>query len=75
LVDLSFRFDRPFAVTAYPTELAVLMAGVAARQAASVTARLQAQISRAMPLHGLMSPTHGAFSLPAATALTHWHQG
>jgi hypothetical protein len=62
-VDLSFRFDRDVAVmTAIPTELAVLMVGIAARQAASPTAQLQASLDRSEPAGGLLTPAHGAFN-------------
>ena len=69
-MDLSFRFDRDVAVmTAIPTELAVLMVGVAVRQAASPTAQLQASLDRTRPADGLMTPAHGAFSRAAEIAL------
>ena len=69
-MDLSFRFDRDVTVmTAIPTELAVLMVGVAARQAASPTAQLQASLDRPRPAGGLMAPAHGAFNRAAEVAL------
>jgi hypothetical protein len=69
-VDLSFRFDRDVAVmTAIPTELAVLMVGVAARQAASRTAQLQALLARTTAADALLAPAHGAFSHAAESAL------
>jgi hypothetical protein len=72
-VDLSFaRLDRDFAVTAMPTELAVLMVGVAARQAASQTARAQALLDRIVPANALLAPPHGAFHRATALALANW---
>lgn len=77
-MDLSYRFDRDVldraAVTAIPTELAILMVGVAARQAASPTARLQFDLSYAQPAAGLLAPAHGAFNAEVEAALTRWQQ-
>ena len=74
-MDLSFRFDRDIAVmTAIPTELAVLMVGVAARQAASPTAQLQAVIDRPLPAGALLAPAHGAFNRAMEATLTGWQQ-
>jgi hypothetical protein len=72
-VDLSFaRLERDVAVTAMPVELAVLLVGVAARQAASPTARVQARLATAAPVEALLAPVHGAFHRAAALALTRW---
>jgi hypothetical protein len=72
-VDLSFaRADRDVAVTAMPIELAILLVGVAARQAASPTARAQARLGVALPVDALLAPIHGAFHRAAALALTRW---
>lgn len=72
-MDLSFaRLDRDFAVTAMPTELAVLLVGVSARQAASPTARMQARLSVIKPADMLLAPVNGAFHALAAAALTRW---
>ncbi len=74
-MDLSFaRLDRDVAVTAMPTELAVLLVGVAARQAASPTARFQTQLTITAPAELLLAPAHGSFHGPAALALTRWQQ-
>jgi hypothetical protein len=74
-VDLSFaRWERDVAVTAMPTELAVLLVGIAARQAASPTAFAQAQLAVAAPVEALLAPAHGAFNRTAAQALTRWQQ-
>ena len=72
-MDLSYRFDRNVldraAVTAIPTELAILMVGVAARQAASPTARLQCDLDYSHPADGLFTPAHGAFDADVEAAL------
>ncbi|HVJ02695.1 MAG TPA: hypothetical protein VM662_10965 [Sphingomonas sp.] len=70
-MDLSFaRLDRDVAVTALPTDLAVLLVGVAARQAASPTACTQARLDVPAAADPLLAPEHGAFHGPAAAALT-----
>lgn len=70
-MDLSFaRLDRHVAMTAMPTELAVLLVGVAVRQAASPTACVQARLDVAAPVDRLLAPTDGAFHGSAAAALT-----
>lgn len=72
----SFAIPRgaPFAsvVTALPTELAVLLVGVAARQAASPTARMQARLVTAGVSTSPLVPAGGAFSALAAAALRDW---
>lgn len=72
-MDLSYRFDRNMldraAVTAISTELAILMVGVAARQAASPTARLQFDLDYTQPAGGLFAPPHGAFDAQVEAAL------
>ena len=74
-MDLSFaRLDRDVAVTAMPIELAILLVGVAARQAASPTARAQARLGVTLPVDALMAPIHGAFHRAAALALTRWQR-
>jgi hypothetical protein len=74
-VDLSFaRLEKDIAVTALPTELAVLLVGVAARQAASPTARAQARIGARARKVSLLAPQHGAFHAEAAAALTRWQR-
>lgn len=55
-----------------PIELAILLVGVAARQAASPTARAQARLAIALPVDSLLAPVHGAFHRAAALALTRW---
>lgn len=74
-MDLSFaRWNRETVVTVLPTELAVLMVGVAARQAASRTARLQARLTTVSPQFDLLAPANGAFNRGAATTLTCWQE-
>ena len=74
-MDLSFaRLERDVAVTAMPTELAVLLVGVAARQAASPTARAQARLAAAAPVEALLAPVHGAFHRATAQALMRWQR-
>ena len=74
-MDLSFARSSPFAssVTALPTELAVLLAGVVARQAACPTARAQARLAFvAAALDRPLAPVSGAFNALAAAALRRW---
>ena len=76
-MDLSFpRFDRDAEVTVLPADLAVLMVGITARQAASPTAAAQARASTRFVLASfdsrLLAPLHGAFNGPMAAALTGW---
>ena len=72
-MDLSFsRFDRDAEVTVLPGDLAVLIVGIVARQAASPTAAVQAGFARATIDHKLFAPLHGAFNGPMAAALTRW---
>ena len=68
-MDLSFsRFEADVTVTALPPDLAVLMVGVAARQAASPTAMIQAGLPAAHVVHWF-TPAHGAFNLGVAQLL------
>lgn len=77
-MDLSYRFDMGVfdraVVTAIPTELAILMVGVAARQASTPTARLQSDLSAVRMPDGLFAPAHGAFNAAVEAALTRWKQ-
>jgi hypothetical protein len=57
-----------------PTELAVLLVGVAARQAASPTARVQARIGMAAPADTALAPGHGCFHRAAAWAMADRNQ-
>ena len=70
----SLRFDRTEEVRLLPSDLAVLMVSVAARQAASPTAAFQARISLVNPQATLLAPLDGAFNGPVATALMTWRE-
>lgn len=64
-MDLSFaRFEQDMQVTLLPPDLAVLLVGVAARQALSPTAQAQAVIEREAVNRGdgAFAPADGAFS-------------
>lgn len=69
-LDLSFaRFEHDAQVTMLPPDLAVLLVGVAARQALSPTARTQVGIERRANGGGTFAPAHGAFSRSVAGLL------
>lgn len=59
-------------VTVLPTELAVLLVGIAARQQASPTARMQARLAFVGPAHAPLAPAGGAFHALMAAALRRW---
>ncbi len=69
-MDLSFARFHAAHVAALPVELAVLMVGVASRQAASPTARVQASLVRRVGDVRLLAPLAGSFSATTAAALT-----
>lgn len=73
-MDLSFTlFDRAREVVIRPPDLAVLMIGVARRQADSETAAVQARLwAAADPL--LFQPLHGAFNGPMAATICRWRK-
>ena len=72
-MDLSFtRFERETELTVLPPDLAVLMVGATARQAASRTAAVQAGFLRAPVDPVLFQPLDGAFNGPMARALAWW---
>lgn len=77
-MDLHFApFDRACEVTALPGDLAVLMVGIAARQAASATAIAQARIAAAGRDGGdplLFRPLDGAFNGPMAATVRRWSE-
>ncbi len=58
------RFDRDTELTVLPPDLAVLMVGATARQAASPTAAVQAGFARVSPDPMLFAPLDGAFNGP-----------
>lgn len=72
-MDLHFTpFDRAHEVTLLPQDLAVLMVGVAQRQADSETAAMQARLWAADSV--LFQPLHGAFNGPMAAMIVRWRQ-
>jgi hypothetical protein len=74
-LDLSFnRFDVDAEPVAMPPDLAVLMVGIAARQAASPTAAAQAEFVRATPDPRLFAPVDGAFNGATAHAIEAWNK-
>ncbi|MEO5867462.1 MAG: hypothetical protein ABIS14_13510 [Sphingomonas sp.] len=76
-MDLSFlRFDIDVdaRVTVLPPDLAVMLVGIAARQAASPTARVQARLASAEDRPMFFAPRHGAFNPAMAQLLTGWKQ-
>lgn len=69
-MDLSFtRFEADVTVTALPPDLAVLMVGVVARQAASPTAQAQARLPAPGHIRDWFAPVHGAFNHTVALRL------
>lgn len=74
-LDLSFSpFDRDLELTVLPGDLAVLMVGIAARQAASPTALCHAGVRRARIDHRLFAPIDGAFNGQMASAMITWKE-
>jgi hypothetical protein len=72
-LDLSFARLRPLEATPVPIDLAVLLVGVTARQAASDTARAQARSALVSGATlGWLRPESGAFSGAMAATLTGW---
>ena len=68
------RFDKAVELTVLPEELAVLMVGIAARQAASPTAAHWARLGCNGPEETLLAPLGGAFNGPVADAVMRWKQ-
>ena len=72
-MDLSFPpFVGPTELTVLPADLAVLMAGIAARQSGSTTAGIQADLSYRAVDPRLFAPLDGAFNGPMAAAIIRW---
>lgn len=70
-MDLNFsRFEADVTVVALPPDLAVLMVGVAARQAASPTAMLQARLPVQRDVRNWFAPVHGCFNLAVSQMLS-----
>ncbi len=77
-MDFSFtRFDRASELHMLPADLAVLMVGVAARQAASATAGAQIELARGSspPDPAPFAPPDGRFDPGTAEALAGWKDG
>jgi hypothetical protein len=74
-LDLSFsRFEFDTPLTVLPADLAVMMVGIAARQAASPTARFQARLFNTPAVRSLFAPLHGAFNANMAASLIRWKE-
>ncbi len=79
-MDLSFaRFDRTQELQPLSGDLAVLLVGVAARQAASPTAAVQAAAEQAPDIvddaeRRLFAPDDGAFNGDMAAAINRWSE-
>ncbi|MBN8809618.1 MAG: hypothetical protein J0I47_15470 [Sphingomonas sp.] len=72
-MDLSYlRFEHDARAAVLPPDLAVLLVGVAARQAASPTARAQAVFDRPVALDLPFRPAGGAFDVRQAERLRRW---
>ncbi len=69
-MDLSFKFERNACVTPIEPDLAVLLVGIAARQAASPTAGLQARLCGTAIARTMLAPLDGAFHAAASHAVT-----
>lgn len=66
------RLDRHRELTVLPPDLAVLMVGVSARQAASPTAARWARMAAEPPDRSLLAPAEGSFNAVMAASLTEW---
>ena len=74
-MDLSFsRFEQDSTVTALPGDLAVLMVGIAARQATSPTALIESRTTLPFVTPMLLQPAHGAFNRAMAATIRQWKQ-
>ena len=66
-MDLSYlRFDYDASVAVLPPDLAVLMVGISARQAASPTALYHARLLPSIDDSNWFAPAHGAFNRSVA---------
>ncbi|MES2058956.1 MAG: hypothetical protein V4564_23655 [Pseudomonadota bacterium] len=75
-MDLSFsRFEHDASVAILPPDLAVMMVGIAARQAASPTALFHSRLpATTVAAANLFAPLHGAFNAAMAAALVRWRE-
>lgn len=75
-MDLSpLRIDRDAEIAPLSAEMAVLLASVGARQAASVTAQAQAALSTRDADEPLFAPLDGAFNGGMAREMEKWKDG
>jgi len=69
-VDVSFtRFEQDASLVALSPDLAVMLVGIAARQAASPTARMNARVAAEPSAASLLAPLDGAFNRAVAERL------
>ena len=74
-MDLSFsRFEADASIGVLPPDLAILLVGIAARQASSPTALMHNRGDALTPQATLLSPLHGAFNGEMAAWLAGWKQ-
>ena len=74
-MDLSYlRFEHDASVAVLSPDLAVLLVGVAARQAASPTAMIQARSAPTMWADLPFAPTSVAFDERQAVRIARWRQ-
>jgi hypothetical protein len=74
-VDLSYlRFEHDASVAVLPPDLAVLLVGVAARQAASPTALAHTRFAPQVTDESIFSPPSGAFDAAVAARIFEWRQ-
>jgi len=72
-LDLSFaRIDHGWRGAPAAAGFTVLIAGAAARQAASPTARMALRLAMPVPAAALLAPPLGAFNVATAALLTAW---
>ena len=72
-MDLSYsRFEHDAQTTILPPDLAVMMVGIVARQAASPTAMCHARLLGLQVEVLRFAPIHGAFNVEMAEALVRW---
>lgn len=72
-MDLSFtRFDQEAAATPLPSDMAMLLIGVAARQSTTPTARVEQRRGAAPAGPTLLAPATGAFNAAMAASLADW---
>ena len=74
-MDLSYlRFEHDASVAVLPPDLAVLLVGVAARQASSPTALAYARMTPFMITSAPFHPASGAFDARQAARIERWNE-